>query len=357
MNANTIRLIADKIASSTKNVSLGREVRVIPEVISEEGYIVAGRIRGEKTVYNTVENCEGRMVPLHDGDILIGTLGHRNALHGYSGFVPKEIGAGDILNVLNLGGVIGKCNSTNPEVGAPFEFEVLGSVLIFPNFGSRTGVPAHIGMNVEKSEKSLKDIRIPPVVFVVGTCMNAGKTLAASQLIRSLSIRDAKVGACKLTGVSLLRDTLTMKDHGARIALSFNDAGIVTTSALTSARAAKEILSKLSESGDCDVIVAELGDGILGEYGVQEILADPEIMRHAATTILCANDPVGVWGGIKILKEKYGIETHLVTGPATDNAVGVNFIESSFGVNAINARSHGDKFGAAAHSLIFKEAA
>lgn len=348
--------MADKIASSTKNVTLGREVRICPEIVAEEGYIVAGKIKGEKTVYNTVENCDGRMVSLHDGDILIGVLGHRNALHGYSGFVPEKISAGDTLNVLNLGGVIGKCNSVNPEVGTPFEFEVIGSVLVFPNFGSRVGVPAHIGMNAVRDGRHFRELKIPPIIFVVGTCMNAGKTLAASQLIRSLAVKDMKVGACKLTGVSLLRDTLAMKDHGASVALSFNDAGIVTTSKETSAEGAKEILARLSDS-DCEVIVAELGDGILGEYGVQEILEDKEIMANAAATVLCANDPVGVWGGIKILKERYGIRTDIVTGPATDNAVGIRFIESSFDLKAINARSNGDKFGKTIFSIVTKEEA
>ena len=85
------RYLADKISSSTKNVSLTREIRVDSAVIPESGYLIAGRIRGEKSVYNTIENCDGRMVRLHKGDIVVGTLGHRNALHGYSGVVPEKI--------------------------------------------------------------------------------------------------------------------------------------------------------------------------------------------------------------------------------------------------------------------------
>ena len=44
-----------------------------------------GRILNDKSVYNTLENSEGRMVPLKSGDCVAGVLGHRNALHGYEG--------------------------------------------------------------------------------------------------------------------------------------------------------------------------------------------------------------------------------------------------------------------------------
>lgn len=334
------RYLADKISSSTKNVSLTREIRVDSAVIPESGYLIAGRIRGEKSVYNTIENCDGRMVRLHKGDVVVGTLGHRNALHGYSGVVPEKIQSGDILNVLNLGGVIGQCTSVNPEVGNPFEFEVLGSVLVFPEFGSRQGVPAHIKMNALTAKSSIENAPKVPVVMIIGTAMNAGKTLAASQIVRGFTAQGKKVAACKLTGVSLLKDTLSMKDYGAFISASFNDVGVVTTSAETSVSAAREIISYLSSSGS-DVILAELGDGVMGQYGVQEILKDKKIMSRVNCLVLCANDPVGAWGGVQILKEEYGLKIDVITGPTTDNDAGTKAISQKLGVAAINARTNG----------------
>ena len=338
------RLTADKIASATKNVPLSREIRIVPEVTAAEGFIVAGKILNEKSVYNTLENCQGRMVRLHPGDIVVGVLGHRNALQGYTGHVPASIRAGDVLNVLNLGGVIGLCSSVNPEVGRPFDFEVLGSVLVFPEFENRVGVPAHVRMNAAVADRPLEEMPNIPVVFISGTCMNAGKTLAASQAIRYLSSRGLRVAACKLTGVSLLRDTLAMTDYGARIARSFVDVGIVTTGPETAVPAAREIIASLSTT-ECDVIIAELGDGILGEYGVQAILANQSIMQRRCALVLCANDPPGAWAGVKILSEEYQLAVDLVSGPTTDNVVGTSFIERSIGVPAINARTNADAFG------------
>lgn len=48
---------------------------------------------------------------------------------------------------------------------------------------------------------------------------------------------------------------------------------------------------------------------------------------------------MAAWGGIELLRRDYGIEPVAVTGPATDNAVGVRLIEDRMGVPAANART------------------
>jgi len=337
-----MRLWVDKIASATRNVSLRRDMRVSDSIIAAPGYIVAGKIRGQKNTYNQLEDLHGRMVTLHDGDIIAGVLGHRNALHGYSGVVPEAVVVGDTLQLLNLGGVIGRCTSENPDLGRPFDVEILGAVLVFPEFESRQGTPAHIGMNaIEYDGNGIPDV---PVVYVAGTCMSSGKTSAACQLVRQLDTRGAAVGACKCTGVSLRRDTLAMMDYGARWAVSFTDAGIVTSSPEHAVPVARGLIAHLAREG-AGVIVAELGDGILGEYGVQQILADDILMSRAAAIVLCANDPVGAWGAKQLLADQYGLSIAVVSGPTTDNAVGTRYIREHLGLEAINARTHGRELG------------
>lgn len=340
-----IRLAVDKIASSTKNVRLSKDLWVREEVIAEEGYVVAGRIHGHKTVYNEVEDINGRMVTLNEGDIIVGTLGHRDALHNYSGVVPKSIKVGDRLQLLNLGGVIGQCTSANPKVGKPFDVEVLGGVLVFPEFGSREGKLANIKMNALDAPTDLTGVRHVPVVYVAGTCMQSGKTLASCTAVRGLASHGLQVGACKLTGISMLRDTLRMQDYGAKWAVSFNDAGVVTTNADTSLGTSRKIVAHLSNLG-ADVIVAELGAGILDRYGVQNILADEQLMSRKGAIIMCASDPVGVWGGVQILKQTYDLTADVISGPATDNAAGTEYVEQELKIAAINAMSHRDELGA-----------
>jgi hypothetical protein len=97
--------------------------------------------------------------------------------------------------------------------------------------------------------------------------------------------------------------------------------------------------------GEPDVIVFELGDGILGAYGVEAILSSEDIRKSLTSVVLSANDPVAAWGGVKLLREQFGIEPAVVTGPATDNAVGVNIIRDRLKVPAFNAITDGAALG------------
>ena len=331
MRTRVVRL--DRIASSTRNARLSPEVIVGPDVVAKEGYVVAVRILDDKSTYNVVEDVTGRMVRLHSGDVLAGVLGSRRALRGYAGETPSSLEVGDELHVLNLGGILGRCTSINPDIGPPFRAELLGAVLTFPALGDRVGRPAHITDHAVPPADALA--AVVPVVYVSGTCMNAGKTAAATELVRGLTRRGRRVAACKLTGVSLMRDTLAMLDAGAVQALTFNDAGLATTHAGGTVATARGILNRLA-AGRPDLIVAELGDGILGDYGVQDILADPDLMGLAAAHVMCAADPVGCWGAAEIFRA-WGLPITVISGPATDNEVGRDYVRGALGLEAHNA--------------------
>lgn len=330
----TTRVRLDRISSSTRNAALAPEVIVGDEIVSAEGYVLAVRILDDKSTYNTVEDVTGRMLALRAGDVLAGVLGTRRALRGYAGVVPTHLSVGDTIEVLNLGGILGRCTSVNPEYGPPFRAEVLGAILAFPELGDRVGRPAHIRDRAVPPADVLES-RVP-VVYVAGTCMNAGKTVAATELVRGLSRSGLRVAACKLTGVSLMRDSLSMLDAGAVASLTFNDTGIATTRPGLTVTAAKGIFNRLGASKP-DVIVAELGDGILGEYGVQDILRDPELTAVGAAYVMAAPDPVGCWGSVTLMRDLFGLPVTVLTGPATDNEVGRDYIQAELQLPAHNA--------------------
>jgi hypothetical protein len=333
----TTRLRLDRIASSTRNARLAPDVIVGDEIVAREGYVLAVRILEDKSTYNTVEDLAGRMVSLRAGDVLAGTLGSRRALRGYAGDVPSQIAVGDTINVLNLGGILGRCTSSNPDIGAPFTAEVLGAVLAFPELGDRVGRPATIADGAVPPADTLECTS--PVVFVSGTCMNSGKTVAATELVRGLTRSGLRVAACKLTGVSLMRDTLSMMDAGAVAALTFNDAGAASTHPGMTVPVARGLLNRLARErgGRPDVIIAELGDGILGEYGVQDILLDAGLMSLAMAHVVAAPDPVGCWGAHQLFTAEYRLPIACFTGPATDNQVGRDYISRHLGLPAHNA--------------------
>ena len=296
-----------------------------------------------KARYNQLELTSGRMATVTQGDIIVGALGHRKALLGYSGHLPTKLDVGDTIQILNIGGVLGVCDSANPDVGPPFDCEVLGTVLHFPYLGERIGVPARAGARALDPRAPL-DTQDVPVVALAGTCMDSGKTAAACAIVSRLRHRGLHIAACKATGVSLRRDILAMQDAGAAETMIFSDLGIVTTTAQNGPALTRTLLTSLAAERP-DVIVLELGDGLLGAYGVEAILSDASIRDALTAVVLCANDPVAAWGGAKILREQFDIEPAVVSGPATDNAVGIDQISERLGLPAINALSNGVALG------------
>jgi len=337
-------IVVDKVASVTQACGLGHELRIATENLpSEEGLVVVVEILTSKANYNTLELTSGRMAKVNKGDIVVGALGHRKALFGFSGHVPETLKAGDVIQMLNIGGVLGVCDSANPDKGKPFDCKVLGVVLTFPYLGERIGVPARAGYRKLDLSAPLETHGVP-VVALAGTCMEAGKTAAACQMVSRMRHRGLTVDVFKATGVSLRRDILAMEDAGARNSMIFTDLGVITTTRAVGPALTRTMITDISAKKP-DVIVFELGDGILGTYGVDSILECEDIRKALTGVVLSANDPVAAWGGVKLLRERFGIEPCAVTGPATDNAVGVEIIRDQMKVPAHNALSDGAALG------------
>ncbi|HEY4644897.1 MAG TPA: hypothetical protein VIH25_01310 [Steroidobacteraceae bacterium] len=336
-------VVVDKVASVTQACGLGHELRISTDIPCEEGVVLVVEILNNKSTYNTLELTSGRMAKIARGDVVVGALGHRKALFGYSGHLPESVHAGDVIQMLNIGGVLGICDSATPDKGKPFDCRVLGVVLQFPYLGERIGVPARVGYKALDYNATLNKRGIP-VVALAGTCMEAGKTAAACAIVARMRHRGLTVDAFKATGVSLRRDILAMEDAGARRSMIFTDLGIVTTTPKTGPALTRAMLSEMA-SGKPDVIVFELGDGILGTYGVEAILRCEDIRGAITGLVLSANDPVAAWGGVKILREQFVIEPCVVTGPATDNQVGVQIVQERMNVAAFNAITDGAALG------------
>src|SRR6185436_3647434 len=137
-----------------------------------------------------------------------------------------------------------------------------------------------------------------------------------------------------------LRDTLHMQDHGAVATASFLDCGLPSTVDCGDlSPVAKAILNHLN-SFEPDLIVVELGDGIVGGYAVDSVLKDAEIKDAISSFVFCASDYVGVIGGMAVLKN-LGIEIDVIAGSVTDSQMGEDFVQEQYGLLAGNARLDG----------------
>ncbi|MBI4583514.1 MAG: hypothetical protein HY717_05790 [Planctomycetes bacterium] len=333
-------LRVNKIASVAYRLNLSRKLEITEDLEPASGNVVVVKVLSEKRVYNELELENGRLSRLSLGNIIVGALGRRRALQGFVGEVPESIKVGDTLHLLNMGGVIGFSHHVHKDLGHAAAVEVLGMAV-------KDGRIVNLRDAVIPAVESLKGLAVPPVVMVSGSCMNSGKTFAGSQIIQELSKNGLAVHGAKLSGVACRRDQITMEDHGALRTASFLEAGIPSTAGLdpeTMVRVARTVLGNLLDGGP-EVIIIELGDGIIGDYGVMPILEDPEIGERVKVHLFCAGDLVSVWGGHRFLADRK-ISISLVSGPATDSPVGVEYIQRTFGLPAVNARLHPKVLGA-----------
>ena len=332
-NSNMIEV--DKIGSATSPLNLARTISIVGSRQSvRAGDVVVVRVLTDNATYNMLELPTGRLAKVNPGDLIAGVLGRRRALKGFVGDVPETVAAGDELHLLNLGGVIGSCSGHHSSLNDAIKVEVIG-----------------LAQNGSASTQNIGDVGIPlrqqlgptaPIVVVAGACMNSGKTYAATEIIQVATRQGLRIAAAKLSGIACLRDTLNMADHGATATASFLDCGLPSTVGVKDlSPVAKAVISRLNESAP-DLIVIELGDGILGGYSVESVFEDEELRDAMSALVFCASDYVGAWGGIELFRRR-GLKVDVVAGSVTDSKMGEDYIEQEFGVPAANARRNGAK--------------
>ncbi|HEX6718664.1 MAG TPA: hypothetical protein VF088_16275 [Pyrinomonadaceae bacterium] len=324
----------DKIGSATSPLGLAKTVALVSESESTKaGDVVVVRALTDSATYNMLELPTGRLAKINPGDLLIGVLGRRRALKGFVGDVPASLKSGEQLQLLNMGGVIGYCTGHHSSLGDAIKLEVIGLVC------DETGRVLNIADAALPPRTNLGETA--PLVMIAGTSMNSGKTYAATELIKQATRAGLRVAAGKLSGIACLRDTLNMADHGAVTTASFLDCGLPSTVDVADlASSAKAIIARLNEANP-DLIVIELGDGILGGYSVDTVFADFELLEATAALVFCASDYVGAWGGIELLRRR-GVDVDVISGSVTDSKMGEDYIRTHFNVPAANARREGD---------------
>lgn len=314
-----------KIPSALRKLDLSSVVEVSEHIIPEEGAVVLVEVLTDSGKNNLLEYTSGRIGFLVEGDVIPAVLGKRRALREYSGDIPSRLAPGDILYFLCESGVVGEIKGINEQWGLPLQVRVLGSIVS------------------NGKQLNMKDVGLPrrqtlekcaPIIGVVGTCMNIGKTTAICKLIKHFRLQGLQIAGAKLSGVASTQDPDKMSDAGASPVLGFMDAGLPSTcnDPTEVVEVALGILHELNQSQP-DVIIAEFGDGILGEYHVGEIIRNQEIQKHFCAFLVAAPDFVAAWGAKEIMHQ-YGVQVTLITGPAVNNDTGVHYVENHFNVPA-----------------------
>ncbi|MDP1722045.1 MAG: hypothetical protein Q8L37_02440 [Candidatus Gottesmanbacteria bacterium] len=314
-----------KIPSIVKNVPLSDEVQVGRSIVPEEGLIILVEALDDEGKNNVLEFTTGRLGKLIKGDVVPAVLGKRRALKEFAGDIPQALKPGDELYWLCESGLVGEIVGVNERWGTPMKVKVLGALL-------------HHGktLNIKHSAIPWQNdvVKSAPIVAVLATCMDSGKTTLVCKLAEHFRNNGLTVMGAKLTGVAFMQDPFKMKDNGLDTVMDFVDAGLPSTcgNAEDAIKAACGIITELN-NGEPDLILAEFGDGIIGEYNVASIITHPSIKKHVVMTVVAANDLMAAWGAKKKMTE-LGFTIDMLTGPVANSHVGVEYIEHNFGIPA-----------------------
>jgi len=274
-----------------------------------------------------LELASGRPCMLHEGDLLAVVFGNRYATKQFEGYARRD---GQRSDLLSVGGLCGIVESRHATVAAPTRLRQLGAL------GDADMSPLRLR---DFSLEPASSTKRPSVVAVCGTSMDAGKTYTVASLITGMRRPDFNVAGIKLTGTAAGRDTWSMSDAGACVALDFVDGGYPSTylCSLPELLELYRLLTAHAASCDADSIVVEIADGLV-QRETAALLRSPEFVSTVDAWVLAASDPLAAMGGVEELRRR-GIEPIAVSGLVSMSALAIREVTEATGVACVPAKA------------------
>lgn len=258
--------------------------------------------------HGTLENVSGRIHSVYVGSKALFVFGNRYAPDYYEAFVPTTMPVQ--CDLLARSGVIGVVKTKNALIKDPTQVRVLGY-----GVDAQGGVINTRHFPLIRPKETEKKRNRAKLVLVVGTAMNAGKSMAAGACVWSLASMGHGVRGSKVTGTASLQDILRMNDAGAEHYNDFTHLGFPSTYMLT-AEEVIDIFHKIDlrfANNPKNYWVVEFADGIL-QRETALLLSHPDVQSRIHRLIFAAHDAFGAVGGMRVLREKYGLVPDAISG-------------------------------------------
>ncbi len=262
-------LSSAKRAFITRNVDLSLAAALCDEA-PEAGDLVLARVERIRQ-HTRLEDPHGRRVWLYRGDRLVLAAGARYATAQYRAEPPSALGA---CHLVAAGGIAACVSDRNSQVKPATELFIEGVL------ADAEGVPLNLKRFQQLPPSSLSS-QGPPLLMVVGSDMDAGKTTTACAVIRGLSNAGYRVQGAKLTGTGAGPDYWRMYDAGAIDVADFVDAGFASTVGATPVQMI-DVLSRIGRRAmqqQADVMVVEVADGLL-QPDTEALMSTPEFVSR-----------------------------------------------------------------------------
>jgi hypothetical protein len=298
--------------------------------LPEPGDVVYG-IVSRIGQHSSLENVSGRIHMIHHGTQGIFVFGNRYAPDYYEGLVPEKMC--HEVDLIARSGIIGVVRTKSSLVKDPTRVRILGYVC--DQDGNVLNTRPYSLISPKRIEKKTPRSRL---ILVCGTSMNSGKSMAAAACCWALTSQGYSVKASKVTGTASLKDILHMNDAGASVYTDFTHFGYPSTYLLP-----EEEVIKIFNSLDLKYAnnpknfwIVELADGIV-QRETAMLLHSSDVTSRLHRLIFCAADAFGAIGGLRILKERFGLVPDAISGVCSSSPLHVRELSEFSSVPVFNS--------------------
>lgn len=282
----------------------------------KSGDLVLGQII-EVNQHKKIQLAEGRGSQSYVGDHVVLVCADRYAPDQFEGVALLNCDASDLLAG---GGLLGKLLVANEKMDEPTKIKPLG--LLKDNKG--------VTINVKDYAIKYKQNNIEiPVIGVVGTSMNAGKTTTAASLGFGFKQLGCKVAALKITGTGAFGDFNAFSDAGCDVVADFTDAGMASTykQPMSSIIKGAQVLLSHAIESKVDVAIVEIADGVF-QSETEILLGSDYIQNLFDGVIFAASDALSAISGVKMLRY-LGLTPVAISGLVTRSPLAIKEILSN----------------------------
>ncbi|WP_151904785.1 DUF1611 domain-containing protein [Brachybacterium ginsengisoli] len=311
-----------KHAFSTRNVGAflrraGSVELITGDHAPQAGEVVLARVTSLGH-HRRLESPVSRRQALFVGDEIVVAYGSRYAADQFLATVPEDLGP---AHLAAAGGLASRVLERHDKVSDATRIEPVGVLRDEHGPITLARAAAHPVVRgiARRTERPAHQV---PVIAVLGTSMNSGKSTVLAELAHGLAAAGLQVAAGKATGTGAGNDYNLFLDAGAHRVLDFTDFGYSSTFQVEFDEVRDLFLSMADElaGGGAtrpDVVLIEIADGVYqGE--TTRLLADEEFGRVVDRVLFAAGDALGAVGGVGALGD-LGRRPWAVSGVVTSS--------------------------------------
>ena len=274
--------------------------------------------------HRRLESPASRRQILFEGDEIVVAYGSRYAADQFHAVLPEDLGP---CHLAAAGGLASRVVDQHADIRDATVIEPVGllstsdGVVNLAAFAPHPVRPARAGALGAAPGTGAGAASRVPVIAVVGTSMNSGKSTALACLAHGLAAAGLTVHAGKATGTGAGNDANHYLDAGAHHVVDFTDFGHPSTFGLPFEdvrdvfATMTDVLASPAGRGTPDVVLVEIADGLY-QGDTSRLLTDDAFRAVVDRVVFAAGDALGASGGIGALRA-LGCEPSVVSGVLT----------------------------------------